>query len=225
MTPEEVERAFSRDDGSYVFARWGRAIAPVVFGVDDATLAVIKGAFEALAQMAGREIAETDPELGSNCMVFFLRDWSELNAVPDLDRLVPGLADLVVRLTAGGANQYRALRFDEAGAIRAAFVFLRMDDAMAAVPAPELALAQVAQVMLAWSNRAFTTRSPLAVAGETTILHPDVGDLIRAAYDPVLPDAASDRTHALRLFARMTTDRERAASTPPGGPPLTSTEA
>ena len=39
------------------------------------------------------------------------------------------------RLAAAGANQYRAFRFDEAGAIRAAFVFIRMDEALADMPA------------------------------------------------------------------------------------------
>ena len=50
---------------------------------------------------------------------------------------------------------------------------------------------------------AFKERSPLAVAGEKTILRPDVAGLIRAAYDPVLPPAAMDASHALRLYARM----------------------
>ena len=34
---------FTRHDGGYLFARWGRPIVPVVFGVDDATLSVVKG--------------------------------------------------------------------------------------------------------------------------------------------------------------------------------------
>ena len=38
---------------------------------------------------------------------------------------------------------------------------------------------------------------------ETTILRPDIAGLLRAAYDPVLPPAAQDKSHALRLFARM----------------------
>ncbi len=43
----------------------------------------------------------------------------------------------------------------------------------------------------------------LAVAGEKVILRPDVANLIRAAYDPVMPMAARDASHALRLTARM----------------------
>ena len=47
MTPEAVQALFTRADGTYAFARWGRPIAPVVFGVEDETLSVIKGALEA----------------------------------------------------------------------------------------------------------------------------------------------------------------------------------
>ena len=205
MTPEEIEALFTRDGGEFVFARWGRPIAPIVFGVEDATLGVVKGAFEAVAALAGHHLAETDPELGRNCMVFFFRDWAELPGVPDLDRLIPELGTLVERLTAAGANQYRVFRFDDEGAIQAAFVFLRMDDALAAQPAEELALSQVIQVILLWSETAFAARSPLAIAGEKVILRPDIAGVIRAAYDPVLPAAARDRSHALRLFARMET--------------------
>ena len=67
-------------------------------------------------------------------MVFFFRDWEELPLVPKLDHLVPDLAPLCARLSGAGANQYRLFRFDADGAIKAAFVFLRMDTALAAVP-------------------------------------------------------------------------------------------
>ena len=69
MDHQDVARFFTRSDGSYRFARWGRPIAPVVFGVDDATLSVIKGAVEAVAVLAGHEMAETDPELGANWLM------------------------------------------------------------------------------------------------------------------------------------------------------------
>lgn len=206
MTPDEVQALFTRESGDYVFARWGRPIVPIVFGVEDATLSVVKGAVEALVTLAGHQIAETDPELGANLMFFFFREWDELLAVPDLGRMIPDLAPLVERLTAAGANQYRAFRFDEAGAIQAAFVFLRMDRALSAMPAEELALAQGAQVMLLWSERAFAARSPLAkLPGKNggVILRPDISALIRAAYDPVMPGASIDASHALRLAARI----------------------
>ena len=31
MTPEQIEACFTRDDGRFAFARWGRPIVPVVF--------------------------------------------------------------------------------------------------------------------------------------------------------------------------------------------------
>jgi hypothetical protein len=200
----EIEALFTRADGEFLFARWGRPIVPVVFGVEDATLGVVKGALEAVVALAGHKMAETDPDLGANLMVFFFRDWRELLAVPDLDRLVPDLGPLVDRLEAAEANQYRIFRFDEAGAIRAAFVFLRMDAELAAVPAEVLALGQVVQTILLWSDRAFTDRSALGqLADGRVVLRPDIGALIRAAYDPVLPAMSRDPAHALRLAARL----------------------
>jgi len=204
MTPQDIEALFTRSDGAYTFARWGRPIAPVVFGVTEDTLSLVKGAFEAVVGLAGHQMAETDPELGSNCMVFFFRDWDELTEVPDLDRLVPDLGPLVQRLKAAGANQYRFFRFDDDGGIKAAFVFLRMDEELSRVPADTLALAQVVQTMLLWSDTAFTDRSPLALSDGVTILRPDIAGVIRAAYDPVLPPVSHDPSHALRLLARMT---------------------
>lgn len=204
MDAAEIERFFTRSDGSYLFARWGRPIAPIVFGVQDTTLSVVKGAFEAVCQMAGHQMAETDPELGTNVMVFFFREWEELLAVPDLDRLIDGLVPLVAKLSEAEANQYRVFRFDAAGAIKACFVFLRMDDVLTAIPAETLALSQVVQSMLLWSDVAFTDQSPLGQLEDgRVVMRPDIGALIRAAYDPVMPAMADDASHALRLAARM----------------------
>lgn len=203
MTAREIEALFTRSSGDYLFARWARPIVPVVFGVDDATLATVKGAVEAVVTLAGHRMAATDPEQGANLMVFFFRDWRELLDVPDLDRLVEGLGPLVARLEAEAANQYRHFRFEESGAIRACIALLRMDDALSAMPAGTLALGLAAQVILLWSDLAFRDRAPLAKAGGTVILRPDIAAVIRAAYDPVLPDAARDPSHALRLLARL----------------------
>ncbi len=203
MTPEEIEALFTRESGEFLFARWGRPIVPIVFGVEDETLSTVKGAFEAVVTLAGHKMAETDLELGANCMVFFFREWQELLDVPDLDRLIPDLAPLVERLVAADANQYRIFRFEDNGAIRAAFVFLRMDKELSKVPAETLALSQVVQTILLWSDTAFRSASPLAIAGDATILRPDIAALIRVAYDPILPGAAQDASHALRLFARL----------------------
>lgn len=203
MTPAEIEALFTRTDGTFLFARWGRPIVPVVFGVSDATLEVIKGAIEAVAVLARHPMATSDPELGANLLIFFCDTWAELADVPDLDRLVPDLDVLLARLHAAQANQYRMFRCDGEGAIKAAFVFVRMDQHLAQADAATIALGQAVQVALLWSDAAFIGTSPLAkVPDGGTILRPEIAQVIRAAYDPILPVAATDPSHALRLFAR-----------------------
>lgn len=203
MTPDDIQKLFTRADGQYLCARWARPISPVVFGVDEATLSVVKGAVEAVVALAGHKMAETDPELGANLMVFFFRDWAELPDVPNLDRLIPDLGPLCARLEAADANQYRIFRFDEGGGIKACFVFVRMDAHLRAVPAEVLALNQAVQAILLWSDKAFMDQSPLGEASGTVILRPEIGDVIRAVYDPVMPVVARDASHALRISARM----------------------
>lgn len=203
MNAEKIEQLFTRGDGSYLFARWGRPIVPVVFGVDDATLRVVKGAVEAVVALADHKMAETDPELGANLMMFFCRDWHELCDVPNLDRLIDGLGPLVDRLEAADANQYRVFRFDEAGAIRACFVFLRMDRHLSTLPAETVALSQAVQSILLWSDRAFMGTSPLGMLGDKAVLKPEIAGVIRAAYDRVMPVVAKDPSHALRMAARV----------------------
>lgn len=203
MTAEQIETLFTRRDGQFAFARWGRPIAPVAFGIEEEALPVVKGALEAVAKLASHDMAETDPELGSNLMMFFFADWAELLDVPGMEGLVPDLAAQVERLQAAGANQYRFFRFDENGAIKAAFVFLRMDESLQDMSAQVLALSQAVQVILLWSEDAFQEQSPLAMADDALVLRPEVADVIRAAYDPVMPPAANDASHALRLAARV----------------------
>ena len=202
--PKAVEALFTRSDETYLFARWDRPIVPVVFGVDDETLAVFKGSFEVMVGLAQHKMAEIDIELGANLMVFFCHDWTELCEVPHLHQLVPDIGPLAAKLQAVEANQYRIFRFDEAGAIRACFVFLRFDEHLAAVSADTLALSQAAQTILLWSDMAFRKQSPLAGINGTTVLRPEIAGVIRAAYDPVLPVMARDTSHAMRLAARVT---------------------
>lgn len=203
MDISEIEPLFTRADGAYLCARWGRPIVPVVFGVEDETISLLKGAFEAVCVLAGHTMAETDPELGANVMMLFCREWGDLSAVPDLDRLVPELADLVVRLIKADANQYRIFRFDDQGAIQACFIFLRMDDQLSEVPADTLALSQAVQSIVLWSDVAFRDASPLAMVGGNAVLRPDIAGVIRAVYDKVMPAVAHDPSHALRLAARI----------------------
>ncbi|RED18680.1 hypothetical protein [Pontivivens insulae] len=204
MSVEAITRLFTRSNGEFVFARWGRPIAPIVFGVEDQTIATVKGAVEAVVTLAGHKMAETDPELGANMMWFFLRDWSELLETPDLDRLIPDLAPLVGRLQAADANQYRIFRFEPDGAIKACFVFIRMDEIMSDIPADVLTLGQAVQSILLWSDEAFLGSSIMIAGEDGPVLRPDIADVVRAAYDPVLPSATQSETHALRLQARIT---------------------
>ena len=203
MTPDQIEAHFTRADGEFLCARWGRPIVPVVFGVEDATLSTIKGAIELVVGFAGHKMAETDPEFGANLMFFFCREWNDLVDVPNLDRLVPELRQVVERLERADANQYRIFRFDRDGAICACFVFLRMDAEMSKLPAETIALGQAVQMLALWSESAFAETSPLALAKGVPVLRPEIGGVLRAVYDPILPAVAKDKTHALRLFARM----------------------
>jgi hypothetical protein len=195
-----VEPFFTRSDGAYVFARWGRPIVPVVFGVDAPTLSVFKAAIEAIVVAADHKMDELDTELGANLMMFFCKDWSELLDVPHLDQMIPEIAPLIAKLQAGDANQYRLFRFDAQGAINACFVFLRMDAHLAEASADTLALSQAAQMILLWSD---TAPSLLGEINGMTVLRPEIAGVIRAAYDPVMPSVAHDPSHALRLSARV----------------------
>ncbi|NNE88327.1 MAG: hypothetical protein HKN27_09655 [Silicimonas sp.] len=203
MDADRIETFFKTSDGAYRFARWGRPIVPVVFGVEEATLQTLKGAIEAVVALAGHKMAETDPELGANLLFFFFRDWDELAEVKDLDQLIPDFAGLLGRLKAAEANSYRLFRFDEAGAIKASFVFVRADEEMLALPAEDLALSEAVKIILVWSDAAFKAHGPLAKAGETVVLRPDIAGLIRAAYESVMPVVSDDKSHALRLAARI----------------------
>jgi len=204
--PFDLSKLFTRSNGTYVFARWNRPVAPVVFGVEDETIAVVKSALQAVTSLTGTPLAETDPELGSNMMWFFLRDWAELSETPDLHRLIPELPTLVSRLQGADANQYRIFRFDAEGGIRACFVFVRMDEHMRDIPAETLALGQAVQSILLWSDLAFTDVSPLAIVreGGPAVIRPEIADVVRVAYSAALPAAATDASHALRMQARLT---------------------
>ena len=93
----------------------GRPIAAVIFGLEESSLGLFKGAIESIVHLAGHEMAEIDPELGANLMMFFCRSWDELVLVPKLEAMVPDLTALCARLTAAKANQYRSFRFDADG--------------------------------------------------------------------------------------------------------------
>lgn len=182
MTPEAIEALFTRE-GRFLCARWGRPVAPVLFGLADETLAVFQAVIRAVLERTGVPMADTDPESGANLIGFFMRDWAELDAIPDLDRLT-GMEDLPARLEAGGTARYRLFRFDADGAIRACLTFARITDEHPGPLAESLAV-----------------NALLTFAREVTP-SPELAGLLRAAYDPVLPGCATDPAHAMRLAAR-----------------------
>lgn len=188
LTPDAIAALFTAPDGAFLCARWGRPVAPVVFGLDDASLSVFRAATSAVFAHARHPLTDTDPEMGANLMVFALREWADLAGLPDLDRLT-GVAGLPERLAGQGADQYRLFRFDPDGSIRAAFAFLRLGGALGQSHPAQLAEAVAVNALLTWAHPV-TPSQPLAA-------------LIRAAYDPLLPACARDPSHALRLAARL----------------------
>lgn len=188
MTADEIATLFTRSDGTFLCARWGRPVAPVIFGLADESLGVFRGAIRAGFAHAGHPVTDTDAEMGANLMLFCVRDWAELDGIPDLDRLtdMPGLAG---RLAAAGADHYRLFRFDADQGIRACLAFLRISG-----PLADTHPAALAETLF--------MRCALTFTGEI-VPTPAMAALIRAAYAPVLPVAATDPSHALRLAARM----------------------
>ncbi|MDO5658574.1 MAG: hypothetical protein Q4G36_09665 [Paracoccus sp. (in: a-proteobacteria)] len=186
MTTDQISALFTRSDGSFLCARWGRPVAPVIFGLADESLDIFRAAIRAGYAHAGHAIAETDPESGANLLVFVCRDWDELDGIPDLD-LLTGLDDLPARLA--GRDHYQMMRFDKSGAIRACLSFLRVGGAFA-----DTHPAQLAEMV--------AMRSTLSFAAQVTP-SAELALLIRAAYAPVLPSLATDPAHAYRLAARL----------------------
>lgn len=201
---EAIEKLFTRKDGSYGFARWGRQIAPVVFGVDDDTLGYLKEAIAQTVAVTGGTLAETDPELGANFMWFFCTEWDEVAVVPDLGKLVPDLPALVDRLKQKNVNEHRMFIFDKDGSIKMCLLFLRMKGAIADMTVQALGTGETLQSLLTWGEEAFSNQSPIAVLKENgiCIVKPEFASLVRGAYDPVMPPVATDASHALRLHPR-----------------------
>ncbi len=204
MSPEQVENMFTTD-GKYNFARWGRPIAPVVFGTEGESLDAIKDAFQNVAFLADMQLADVDPEFGSNFLVFFCAEWDEIAAVKDLHHLIPNLEEVLAQLSQKNANQYRKFMFDDDGAIKLCVLFLRYDDEMASVSVQTLATVQMVHSILFWSRAAFMLKSPVGFIEENNmaIVRPIIAAMIRAAYDKTMPSVATDTSHALRMSARI----------------------
>jgi hypothetical protein len=202
--PARIAALFAHPAG-FRFARWGRPVVPVAFGTDEAGDRIVDEAVRAVAGAAGVSVQGLDPELGANHMTFFCGEWAELPATPGLARLLPGVEAVAERLAAAGANQYRVFGFEPGGAIRSCVTLLRYDADLQRVSAQALATAQAVRSLLLWGEGAFRDAAPVALAegSGAAEVKPWVSALLRAAYDPVLPDASSDAALAHRLAARM----------------------
>lgn len=207
---ERVRALFTRAPGEtdaagdFLFARWRKPIAPAVFGVAPKTAETVKAGFERAAKTAGLEIAEEDPELGANLLVFFCEEWRDLKDVPSLDRLIPDLDKLTTLLSVMGANQYRIFQFSEDVGVTLAIVLLRMDEELSSLPPQALALSQGVQTLLVWSDAAFAADGPVTVGrhgrGVVKRWHQR---LIEAAYADDAPALSRDPALAEVLAARL----------------------
>lgn len=213
---QRIAAHFTRDDGTFRFARWGRAPVPVVVGTDPTGEGIVTEALRAVAGLGGLPLGDSDPDLGANLPVFFCESWPDLAGAPGLARLVPDLDRLLAVLAGAGANQYRIFGFDAQGAIRLCLVLLRYDADLQRVSAQALAVSQAVQALLLWSDTAFANEAPVATLGPggRAVVKPWHADLLRAAYDPTLPDTAADPAFALRLQARMAAMRAAPEDTP-----------
>lgn len=206
---------FTRADGTYRFARWGRPLVPAFFGLNAEGERIWREALRASSAIGGLELADEDPELGVNFMVFNCHAWAELRALPAMDRLIPDLHRLLGVLEASGANQYCIFGFapaagasaganpDAPGQIRICITLLRRDEVFATMSERALALGQTVQGLLLWSDHAFTAESPVAeIEGVgRAVVTPRLQHVLRAAYAPALPDAADDPAHAAAMAA------------------------
>ena len=192
-------------DGRYKFSRWNKSISPIVFGVDDTSLVAIRAAFESVVALTPLALTDFDPDLGANFLVFFCSEWNELLDIPNLNKLIFDLPELLVTLNENGANQYRTFSFTSAGAINISVLMLKYDNNLASVSVHALATSQMLQSILLWSPDAFKSESPIAIvkANNMCVIKPFYVALVKAAYDRVLPDYSEDRTHALRLQSRL----------------------
>lgn len=196
---------FTRRNGDFLCARWGRPIAPVIFGVDDATLGVFRQSLDQLLEIADWTRVDCDPETAANLLIFFCADWQELKEVPNIAHLVDDFEAVLRRMGEENAHEFRIFRFDATGAIRAAIVFLRMDEALLAQPLETLSLYQMLRIMASWSEGAFDASPPISSEEPSGPAQPkpEISALLRALYDQSLPSSARDQSFALRLNARV----------------------
>ena len=204
MSHDKIVSLFSQEKG-YHFSRWNKPIAPVVFGIDNSSLASVKSAFLEVISITPLPISDFDSDLGANFFVFFCSEWCELREIPNLNRLIPNLAQVLATLDKNNSNQYRTFFFKENGAINLCILIMKYDLELASVSVQTLAMGQMLKSILLWSPKAFATESPIAIINKNNscIVKPFYEALLKACYDATLPDFSMDKTHALRVQARV----------------------
>jgi hypothetical protein len=202
MRPEDIARRFTLPDGSFRFARWARPVAPMVYGADAASMPVLKAGVRLIADLAGMGFADSDPETGFNHHLILVAAWDELAEAPEFERLVPGAAALAQRLQSEDTLVVRHFRAAPGGGIAGCLTLMRVAGALAELPADLLALGHAVETALAWAPGALADGITRRGASGAE-LRPELIALLRAAYDPRLPDASADASLALRLAARV----------------------
>ncbi|MEM7268543.1 MAG: hypothetical protein AAF401_04740 [Pseudomonadota bacterium] len=212
QTADRIQALFGGE--AFKFSRWGGGITPVVVGLDDKGVQLFEEAIGAVAEVAGVEIEEIDPEMGANMMVYIMSDWAHAAQAPNLPNFIPELPALIARLSAANANRYRVFAFDDAGAIRASITLLRYDEQMQAAPVDYIALTEAALAMLVYDEQGVAADRPIVMAkfddeeDARAIMAPFHARLLQAAYDPTIPSGSNDPSLALRLAARVGADEE-----------------
>jgi len=209
MNPDadRIKKLFGGD--RFKFARWGVPISPVVIGLDDKGTQLFTEAIEAVADLAGVQVEDIDPEMGANMMVYIMADWAHASRAPNLPKFLPDLPALVERLTEANANRYRVFAFDDQGAIRASITLLRYDEQMQAAPVDYIALSEAVLAIMVYDEAGIADDRPVVMAkfedddDARAIVEPWHGMLIHAAYDPALPAGSKDPALAMRLAARI----------------------
>ena len=176
MSDNPVQSLFLRD-GKYHFSRWAKPLSPVIFGVDDSSLIAIKEAFSDVLSLTPLELSDFDPNLGANLLMFFCSKWDELSTIPNLNKLIPNLSDLLETLDQNQANQYRTFSFSRDGAINFVVVLLKYDLELSSVSVQTLAVGQMFQSILLWSPEAFRDYSPIAVIKDPLFMFDSFKDI------------------------------------------------
>jgi len=204
LSEDEIKDLFTQTDGTYQFARWSRPIAPVVFGVNDDILKGLRAAIEATVGITGQKLADVDPELGTNFMWVFVREWDELLVLPDIEKLIPNLNQKLVEIKKSNSNSYRYLTFDPDGGIMFACVIIRPMGDYAKQSVSAIGSAETMLTLATFGKKAFANESPLAMIPENKVIvvKPKYAAVIRAAYEETMPVRAIDASHALRIKAR-----------------------